>query len=582
MTASPSDNFPHSYPSEFYSDATAAPVEYDDNVLPITEFPGYVPEPGDEFEPVAAPSTEYFPNPTFQDTATEHATPLPQPRPVVEPVANAFAPTPVEEAPVSAPAPAENAPRPPAPDWYENLSLTDITDLTMLLRDMDSIHHKEADAPDQADVVYGLRQFMKEQGLTRSDFAALLESKNWHGPTDIKILNSLPKRRLKRPSGRSKAQTSEENTPIDTDNNPDANLPVEIDPESGKVTSYLDFLKVANKAQRDEIAMRLGLDKTVRIGNLEIKRGRLIGGILGAVAVGATAMTIITLLRHGDTSSLQATTGGTGGGGVDPTQAHGHGSGHSTSSALPTTTEAAPTSSSAPNTTSSSVDTTTTTTGTTTPTTSSPVDTPPSSPSDPSIPDVPAGPDAAPAPSPSTHVTVEVGDTTYGLGHEQGLTDTQIANGINDGSIKAFDAQGHQVNVNDIQAGGSVDFNVDTASAPTPTPNAPVQPPVDVQPDVPAGSESVHMKQGGTLSDSVQDWMGQHGKSGTLHDATQAVIDYNRSLGIDLDWDTAHNLHSTNIGGQDLATLNGQPIQMPPEAMFDQLMDAIERQAADN
>lgn len=276
-------------------------------------------------------------------------------------------------------------------------------------------------------------------------------------------------------------------------------------------------------------------------------------------------MGVMAMVRQGDTSALEASSGGTGGG-LDPTQSQSGGA-----PATAPTTEAVPTTT--PDTSSSPLPETTTPDVSDT-TTAPPTD---SSAPDPEVSDVPDTPPIDQDTNPANQVTVETGDTVYDLGSERGLTDTQIANGIEGGSIKAYDAQGNEVNVHEIQPGYTVDFNVDTAgttSAPVPT-DVPA-PPTEAQPEIPAGSEPIHLEQDGTLSESVQDWLEQHGRTDDVDDATQAVMNYNQGLGISLDEDTAHNLHSTNIGGQDVATLNGQPIQMPPEAMFDQLMHALE------
>lgn len=573
----------------YESDPTAIPFTPDSTVLPITDLPGYVHEPQEYVEPLPPlHPVERFSESTFSGAtvgvdptgearASEHPDfPAPQLVPVSQPAASPDLPPAEVPAAVGEPAP-ELPPLPPKPDWYNDLPWDEKSELGSILASMDQLYHNPDEAVLQAeDVVYEVRRFLKENGLAKNDFAQLLESKGWKSETDMAVLAAIPDRRFKiKLPRRSKVKSAE--APV-SDSDPYDILPTEIDPDSGKITSRWDFLKVVNKARRDELAHRMGLDKTVRIGNLEVKRGRLIGGILGGIAVGATIMTAISLLKQGDISALDASSGGASGGGLDPTQAQGGGQ----SSAAPTTTEAIPTTDAAPDTTTSPLPETTTPEASDTAMPTSPIDTTGAQPPDTSAaptdaPDTPpAGQDTNVAPTPTERVTVEVGDTVYDLGNEHGLTDTQIANGIEDGSIKAYDSAGNQVDVNDIRPGYTVDFNADATPTPPAPTEAPVPPATEIQPEVPAGSEPIQMKGGGTLSDSVHDWMEQHGKTGSIDDATQAVMDYNQSIGIDLDWGTAHDLHSTDIGGQSVATLKGQPIQMPPEAMFDQLMDALE------
>lgn len=566
---SSADEFP-----QYYPDATATSFDPDSTVLPITELPGYVHDSGGPFEPPNLPQpVEHFSDATMSPHAAGEPEPFtgfsepaaeasqrpapqvtPQPAPMPEPVAHPKTHVPETSAEVNEPPAPEQGHSLPDPDWFVDLPLDQKYELNSILRSTDRLYNHGASMSEEDKALIieqtgiELKEFLRQNKLSKHELIELFEARGLMSSTDKAVLNATqePKFRIRLPRWRSKTQSTEA---VATDSEQDEILPIEVDPDSGKITSRWDAWKVINKAQRDELARRLGLDKTVQIGNLEVGRGRLIGGILGAVALGATVLTAITLLRQGDTSAVEAASGGTGGG-LDS----------DTSSTLPETT-------------------TPETSDTATP--SSPIDTPTSQPPESPLPDAdtpdtpPAGPDVNTAPAPTTErVTVEAGDTVYGLGHERGLTDTQIANGIEDGSIKAYDGMGNQVNVHDIQPGYDVDFNANATPAPAETPVLP--PAAEVQPDIPAGSEAIQMEQGGTLSESVQDWLEQHGKADNVHNATEVVMNYNQSLGINLNGDTAHNLHSTNIGGQAVATLNGQPIQMPPEAMFDQMMAALE------
>jgi LysM repeat protein len=200
----------------------------------------------------------------------------------------------------------------------------------------------------------------------------------------------------------------------------------------------------------------------------------------------------------------------------------------------------------------------------------------------------PATPDTAGAQPPHTTITVEAGDTVYGIGHEHGLNNTQIANGINDGSVKIFDHNHNPVtNINHIEPGYTVEFTPD--ATPVTAPATPADVPAAQQggTQTPGVAEvhsaapppdAISFKQGDNLGGSVQDWLQHNGRGGAnLHDATEAFMNYNQNMGINLNWDTARQLQATNLGDNAVATLYGTPIHTPPQAIFDQLMAQAEK-----
>lgn len=265
-------------------------------------------------------------------------------------------------------------------------------------------------------------------------------------------------------------------------------------------------------------------------------------------------------------------------------------SSHAAETTTTTTTTAQPstTSSSQPPETSTTTTTTTeaTTTTTTNPTTSTTTPTPsspntsgslPADPSDPGNPGTP--PDAGPAdpnvngePTVNSR-TVQPGDNVYKIGaREEGLDSNQISEGLRDGSINAYDHGGNLVaDPGKIQPGYTVEFTTPATTPPLP----------EVAP-----ADAVILGDGGTLSDSAPDLLEGAGKPITgenVHNATEAIMMYNQeTYGIDLTWESAHDLHSVNIDGNTVAVLHGQVVHMPPIGMLDELMARAEELSPTN
>lgn len=341
---------------------------------------------------------------------------------------------------------------------------------------------------------------------------------------------------------------------------------------------------------------------------------KLTGTVLVAIAGAAALVGTILWIKNGSFVSG-------GGGNTDPAQA-GAGSGTSSSATTPpsspsaevappassssqavetTTTAPQPSttgSSQPPETTTTATTTTESTTTTTNPTTTTEVTTTTtqspsttSSPSSPntsgSIPADPAdpgnpgtGPDAGPAdpnandqPTVNSR-TVQPGDNIYKIGaREEGLDGSQITEGLRDGSIKAYDHNGNLVaDPGKIQPGYTVEFTTPATTPPLP----------EVAP-----ADAVVLGDGGTLSDSAPHMLEGAGKPVTgenIHNATEAIMIYNQeTYGIDLTWESAHNIHGTTLAdGTSVATLRGQVIHMPPIGMLDELMARAEELSPTN
>lgn len=162
------------------------------------------------------------------------------------------------------------------------------------------------------------------------------------------------------------------------------------------------------------------------------------------------------------------------------------------------------------------------------------------------------------------HKTVQAGDNVYKMGREQiGLDNSQIEEGIRDGSITAHHQDGSVVkNLNKLSIGDTVDFA-----------NPPTTPPL---PDT-VPSDALTVGQGGTVSDTAPYLLKDAGmpvNTGNIQDATEAIFLFNQDMGIvGLDWDTAHLIHSTYIDGASVATFHGQVLHTPPVAMMEELME---------
>lgn len=345
----------------------------------------------------------------------------------------------------------------------------------------------------------------------------------------------------------------------------------------------------AELANRSSIARRV----------LEHKHGRkIIGGLLVAAAIGATIWGAYHFAKTGDTGMAPAPTGS-----MDPSVVP------STENVLPwdmsgqegpsATTSVSPTAETAtPPATTSSVETTSTPIpkdihnpdGVPTPTadvTASPPTTeatPTSYPTDINNPDgiapaeSPAAVEPAEAPrdindpdevgskfapgaeSAGKRAVIELGSSVYETAQQQlGLSGTEVANALNDGTLHVMDASGKPVaNIDMVRPGDYL--TLDTLPA------------QEVAP-----AEAVRMNpNGGTLIDSVHEMM-EANKMDTspsnLQHVTEAVMEYNRNLGVPLDWNTAKSIQVSTVNGVPIAELNGQALRMPTPEEIKELLD---------